>query len=382
MRIFLLIFLVFLLPAAVYWASTGGGDPVDVAQRFLYQLGQLKGEETPKAEEPEPEPEEEEEDKPEPSKEPEEEKRPEPTAADPDALYRQGAFVQAAEAATEESLRTLALLGAAFAKAFPPPGEPYMVVELTGGSKHEGFALEAIGEVRLMQPTGSAIGLPASMIVSKRELSAEEAAERTLARIEREAASGDMRKLFRATAAAFRVGHPEAAAPLLERIVGAEAQSVLKAITKDVPAEAKDELFRAYSDAAIARKAPAKPVTVVQRDRPRRDTPLKADGSRTKLNGGRKKRTEVKDAEAKKFMSKARPFRQEGEALYKKILAGGLAKADPDDIENAIRKYNAAMTLYEKAFEIEDNDTIYALLTGCSKQLFRLRFWKEQVGTR
>ena len=202
MRIFLLIFLVFLLPAAVYWASTGGGDPVDVAQRFLYQLGQLKGEETPKAEEPEPEAEPEKEEEKTPEKEPEEEKQPEPTAADPDALYRQGAFVQAAEAAREESLRTLALLGAAFAKAFPPPGEPYMVVELTGGSKHEGFALEAIGEVRLMQPTGSAIGLPASMIVSKKELTAEEAAERTLARIEREAASGDMRKLFRATAAA------------------------------------------------------------------------------------------------------------------------------------------------------------------------------------
>ncbi|MHC4939969.1 MAG: hypothetical protein ACYTHK_13455 [Planctomycetota bacterium] len=353
---------------------------MDVANRFLYQLSQLKGEEVPEEEEePEEEP------LPEPEKagkEPEvETPGPQPEVReDPDALYRAGEFAKAAAASTDESQRALAMLGAAFAKAFPPPAEPYLVVELTGGSKHEGFAIETPGEVRLMQPTGSAIGLPAAMIVQKKELTREEAAERTLARIEREAASGDMRRLLRATAAAFRVGRPEAAAPLLHRIIGADATSVLKAILKDAPADARDELFRAYSDAATARKVPPKPARVVRNDRPRRDNPLQEN--RTKLGTRKPKRIEIKDPKAKELVAKARPLREAADALHKRVFAAGLAKADPNDIETAIRKYEAAMELYEDAFIIEDNDTIYALLTGCSKRAFQMRYWKEQVGAR
>ena len=251
---------------------------------------------------------------------------------------------------------------------------------MNGGSQHEGFATESVGEVRLMQPTGSAIGLPDSMIIGKRELTREQAAERTLSKIDKIATGGDLRQLFRATAATFRVGRPDAAGPLLKRIIGAEAQEVLQAITKDVPAEAKDDLFRAYSEAAVARTTPAKPKVTVRTDEPKRDNPLKKGP--TPRNGPRNKRLQIQDPKAKKLVADARPHREEGEKLFKKIYAGGLAKADPSDIDQAIRKYEYALELYEKAFIIEDNDAVYALLTGCSKQLFRLRFWKEQVGSK
>jgi len=392
MRILLLIFLAVVLPAAVYLAANGPMEPLVTGEKFLGELGKLAGPPTEPepVEEPEPEPE------PEPPVEPEpgvKEETPEPDqpepkpAADAAALYAQGRFAEAAAAARDENRRALSALGAAFATAFPPPPEPYVVVVLTSGSEHEGFALDAIGEVRLMQPTGRAIGLPDSMIASKRELTPDQMVARTLPDIEKEAASGDVRRLLRATAAAFRIGRPDAAAPLLGRIVGADAQSVLQAISKDVPAEAKDALFRAYRDAAIARRAPAPvPVTVRGGDEdeePERANPLQPKGDGPGRHGGSSSsRLVIQSEEAKKLVAQARPLREEGEALYEKIYTAGLDKAKADDIETAIRKYKSALDLYEKAILIEDNNMIYALVTGCSKKLFQLRFWKEQVGAR
>jgi len=397
MRIFLLIFLVFVLPAAVFWVGTGAAHPFDAAERFWYQAGQLVGsareepKDDPILEEPEPPTDEE---KREPAGEsPVEKPEPEPKAKpDPAALFREGKFAEAARFATQTRQRTLAELGAAFAAAFPPPPEPYVVVALTSGSEHEGFALEALGEVRLMQPTGRAIGLPESMIASKRELTPAQMVERALPDIEKEATSGDTRRLLRATAAAFRIGRPDAAAPLIGRIVGADAQSVLQAISKDVPADVRDALFRAYRDAALAQRTDA-PAAVTARanakaapeetDEPERTNPLQRKPDQPGGPGGsRSKRLAIQSEAAKKLMTQARPLREAGEALYQKVYAAGLDKAKPDDVEEAIRKYKSALDLYEKAIEIEDNDTIYALLTGCSKKLFQLRFWKEQVGSR
>ena len=79
---------------------------------------------------------------------------------------------------------------------------------------------------------------------------------------------------------------------------------------------------------------------------------------------------------------KARPFRTEGERLFNKIQTDGLEKAKPDDIDQAIRKYEAAQKLYEQAWEREDSDTIFALVKACSGRLFRLRFFRDQVGKR
>ena len=47
MRIFLLIFLVFLLPATVYWAANGARHPADAAGAFARQLRDLKGPDKP-----------------------------------------------------------------------------------------------------------------------------------------------------------------------------------------------------------------------------------------------------------------------------------------------------------------------------------------------
>ena len=121
-------------------------------------------------------------------------------------------------------------------------------------------------------------------------------------------------------------------------------------------------------------------------DKPRRDNPLqKSDdnGGRVKLNGGKRKtRLSIKDPEANRLVAQARPHRQKGEELYKKVYKAGLKNAEPHDVDTAIRKYEAALNLYEEAFIIEDNDAIFALLTGCSRRLFKLRFWKDQIGSR
>ncbi|MEM8883759.1 MAG: hypothetical protein AAGD14_06820 [Planctomycetota bacterium] len=390
MRLLLLIFLVLVVPLAVYW-TVNGGTPQEAAGRLWGQIRELPGE-TP---EPEPEP------LPDPKPEPEmevievpprpidEPKPAKPAKADPDELFRAGKFEEAAAASTDERQRSLAQLGAAFAKAFPRPREPYVEIELKGGSRNEGFALDVPNEVRLMQPTGRAIGYPESMIVMKRELTEAQAAKRARALMAKEIEKGGATHLVRATAAALRMGLRAEAAELLPRIVALDTGDVIRVISKDVPADVRDALFRAYSNAAVAAQLPPptrepdpklepEPEPEVKRTNPLTDP----KPSRTKLGGSRKKRTEVEDSQARSLMSKARPHREHGDQLFKKVQSGGLKSADPDEVNQAIRSYETALDLYEKAFLREDNDTIYALMTGCSKRLFQLRFWKDQLGQR
>jgi len=400
MRYIILVFLVLVLPAAVYWAVNGMADPADTWERFAGQVDDIRRSQP----EPDPVPEEDPEGKKE--EEPEEKptqpevvkKDPEPVVpgVDPARLFSEGKFREAVSAYGNSNARARALaqLGAAFAEAFPEPTDDYLVVELRGGSTQEGYAVTDGAEVKLLDPTGRAIALPSSMIVGRRTLDKARTAERTLPRIEKEVASGDARRLFRATAAAFRIGRPDLAGPLLAKIVDADSTAVLKAISKDVAPLARDPLFRAYRDAVVTPEARPEPVVIARATPGRnggssreRDNPLKSDGSAVKLNGGRngKKRNskfDVTDAKAREYMVKARPLRMAGKKLYDKVSTDGLDAAKIADVENAIRKYDAALALYEKALEREDDDTIYVLVTGCSKKLFQLRFWKEQLGGR
>ena len=201
-------------------------------------------------------------------------------------------------------------------------------------------------------------------------------------------ASGDARRIFRATAAAFRIGRADLAGPLLEKIVDADSTAVLKAITKDVSVTARDPLFRAYRDAVVTPEARPDPI-VTARTQPKRNdarnngrtNPLKLNGARNGKSS-RNSKLDIKDPKARKWMVQARPLRLDGKKLYDAVAAAGLKQAELEDVETAIRKYEAALALYEKALEREDSDTIYVLVTGCSKRLFQLRFWKEQLGGR
>ena len=390
MRFLILILLVVILPAAVYWAVNGMAGPAETWERFAGQVDDIRRSQ-PDDPEPDPEPirtkdpEREPEEKP---AEPEPRKRtPEPAVprTDPATLFAQGKFEQAAAAFDDSRprARALAQLGAAFRDAFPEPTELYLVVELKGGSTQEGYAIADGEELKLLDPTGRAIGLPKSLVVGRRSLEPNQVAERTLPRIRKEVESGDARRLFRATTAAFRIGRPEIAAPLLEKIVNADSGAILKAITKDVAPLARDSLFRAYTDAKVTRDPRPEPTPVVVRNDPattKRDNPLKLNGR--KKSTGRNSKFNVTDAKAREYMVQARPLRLEGKRLYDKVYVEGLDKADVADVEEAIRKYEAALALYEKALEREDDDTIYVLVTGCSKKLFQLRFWKEQLSGR
>jgi len=394
MRYLILIFLVLVLPAGVYWAVNGMASPEDTWERFAGQVDDIR---RSQPDDPEPEPE------PEPKKEKKEEepeekpdvpdpvkKDPEPVAprADPVELFAKGKFAAAVDAYGDAAGRgrALARLGVAMTEAFPEPTGFYLIVDLRGGSTQEGFIIADGAEIKLMDPTGRAISIPSSLVRGRQAYPPEKAEERVYPRIQKEVASGDVRRLFRATSAAFRMGRPDWAAPLLEKVVQADSSAVLKAIATDVPALARDPLFRAYTDAVVTRDVRPDPVTVVRNDpkktngTSKRDNPLKLNGG--KKSPGRNSKFTVTDSKAKEYMVQARPLRLEGKRLYDKIYGEGLDNANVADVEQSIRKYEAALALYEKALEREDDDTIYVLVTGCSKKLFQLRFWKEQLGGR
>ncbi len=398
MRYLLLILLVVVFPGAVYWAVNGMADPVDTLDRFTGQLGDIRRSQPDPVEEDvlEPPPEDEPKQEPEIRETPVEQPRPEiriPVVSrrEADALFVEGRFDEAATAYGDSRTRrrALAQLGVAFAQAFPPPTGEYLVVELRGGkSTMEGFNIGNDLELKLLDPTGRSIGLSAGMVATKRTISPDKVIQRTRPRIEIEAQSDDPRRLFRAAAAAFRIGRPDLAAPLLERLVKADQQTMLKAISKDVAPTAQVALFRAYSDAVIVPEDRPDPVETVARPKTNgTNTTRKKNGSGAlKLDGSKRKRRNgkltINDKQARKFMVEARPHRIEGKRLYEKIYADGLDNARPEDVDEAIRSYEKALALYEKALLREDTDPIFVLVQGCSKKLFQLRFWKEQVGSK
>lgn len=407
MRYILLVLLVFVFPASVFWAINGMATPADTWVMFSGQLDDIRRsqpepvEEEPIPEPPSPEdPDEREPEEREPEIQPVEKKSTpiELPSVTPlrkaDRLFVEGLFAEAVAAYgdTRARRRALAHLGEAFAQAFPTPDGEYLVVQLRGGSSTlEGYNIGDDRELKLLDPTGSKIGLPATMIASRRNVDPDKVIQRTRPRIEKEAASNDPRRLFRATAAAFRIGRPDLAAPLLERLVKADQKAMLKAIRTEAEPGARDALFRAYSDAVFEEEVRPEPVVTTSAttgNGPRKAKPKRGNGGsgRLTLDGRKRKprrgKMKVQDEQARKLLIEARPYSKKGKSLYEKISAGGLKDASLDDVEAAIRNYEKALDLYEKAREREDSDPIYALVTGCSKKLFQLRFWKEQVGGR
>jgi len=283
----------------------------------------------------------------------------------PTELFAEGKFAEAARSRGNDRLRSLARFGDALGRALPAWSYPYMIVRLSRGRTQEGFVRESDTELTVMQASGSSMSIPKSLVVGRETIPEEH-------HVLVATVGNDSRKLLRGAAICFRLGRPGDAAGLLRRIV--DADGTPRAIEKEIPPDHRAEIHRAYAEAAISLQIPTPIVKTTPRANPLKKDPRSRPGTSSRLK--------IKDAQARKLMGKARPLRLEGERLFKKIQLDGLKKADPNDIDQAIRKYEAAQKLYEQAWEREDSDTIYAIVKGCSGRLFRLRFFRDQIGKR
>jgi len=402
-RFGLFVFLVVVLPGGIYWASHDFSGLANLPGEIRALRGRRPEPQTEPKPEPEKEPEAEPEAVPKPEPEPTppaDEKPPEPEAEPtkkptpppapkkPDEnprqravrLFNEGAFEDAAIAfaGVDERQRALAQLGAAFAKAFPAslPTQRYLVIKTRTGDEFEGFARETEARITLTEATGKSSAFPQSAIRFGREVPRPEVPERVgrAALNEGLLESTTGPRLFALIKAACSMGRPSAVAPLLPRVLELDEAKpfFLSAVRRRVSAEHQKNVYLAF--------ATCQTPTVMGRESPLVRSPS-ALGSRK--NGTLADRApKVDHKEARKLLEKAAPSRKAGEKLYRKIVLAGLDKASVEDVEKAIGHFDDAIAIYEKAMEIEDSTTVYALLRKCSKINFNLRFWKQQLDAR
>jgi len=372
----LFVLLVAVVPMAVYWASHGFEGPGDTLGRFASELNALKGLDPEPPPEPPPNPPEERAPPPEVVDEP-------PPAGEPEdrALehFRAGRFEEAARAyaGVNEEQRALAGLGAALATAFPEaiPDLPYVVAQSSAGSPFEGFLEESGGSVRLTDPGGRSLSLPATSLHSRTVLPRAKAVERMAGQIRDEAAGTTLAgaRLFALVQRAFAIGHPELAAPLLARAMTLddEERFFLSGVRSRVPEAHQGAVYRAYSACQLAKAPPIESVSARPPTRIGNGTSRPATAKGT-----------VTDARVRDLLVEAAPMREEGEKLYRAVAIQELRDVRIADIDEAIRLLDKAATLYEKAVAIEDTNEVNALLRHSSKLLFSLRFWKQQAEGR
>lgn len=378
-RLSLLVFFAFVIPAGAFWASHGFRPLHETTRHFREQVRALGGERPKSPEEP----------KPVvgqvagPETAPGPETPPEPPPVAPprtptfEELFLQGKFAAAASAPADEKSRSVARLGNALAAAFPvslPPGR-YLRVIARGGVAFEGFAEETPEGIRLMQATGASLTLPTDTVTSKQEVPKETAIATLVEKIAKQGKDPGAKVpgLFLLMEQALRLGRPDAAAPILLRVVAMDVESALfpNSVRTRVPADRQPEVQRAY----IACMGAHAPQEVVAAPRPTlgREEPLRP----AKPSGAL-----VKDPRALALLDQAAPIRLEGERLYRKVNDAGLKEANGSDISEAIRLLEQAIDLYGQAMEIEDSNGVQALITACSKKSRNLRFWQLQVESR
>jgi len=393
----MLLFLVVGIPMGIYWASHGFEAPGDNLSRFAGELAALGGppppepEEAPASEEPETP-----EEKPEPK--PPERAKSEPTPPTPppppsgpelnarekaQKLFDEGRFAEAAAAfvGIDERLQTRAQLGAAFAVAFPPriPERPYVVIRTGTGGEFEGFAERTGDSLRLTSAAGRSLSFPIDSIATQREIARDEALDRLAKRIGIEGTGVRTKgsRLFALIQEAFSIGRPAAAGPLLPRALELDEEKpfFLSSVRNRVGTEHQAALYRAFADCMVSPEDIAPTETIAQ-------APRKLGGDRPP-KPRKPGKSSIKSSKARELVAKAKPMRQKGIKLYRKVFTAGLKDASSEDIAEAIRLLDKAADLYEKALEHEeDSGEIYALLRHCSKHTFQLRFWQEQVDGR
>jgi tetratricopeptide (TPR) repeat protein len=82
------------------------------------------------------------------------------------------------------------------------------------------------------------------------------------------------------------------------------------------------------------------------------------------------------------LMEEAAPYRKKGEKLYREIVIKGADASTLDAVNEALREFDKALALYEKAVEIEESDGLYAIMQSSSRLRFHLAFWKQQLEGR
>ncbi|MCK6460097.1 MAG: hypothetical protein L6Q95_09420 [Planctomycetes bacterium] len=377
-RAFLFLLLVVAVPLCVYWAGNGGSFarlPEEIRELSGPVPGPKPRPERPPA--PEPEPEEPEPLEPPPPAPP----APAPTEAPREKaqrLFREGRFAEAALAfdGVDERRRAIALLGEAFTRAFPEnlPKGPYLILQTATGERYEGFGETEGGRLKVVDAAGRSFAFPESLISAKQEISREEARER----IAREALnSADVAgpRIFALIQAACTVGRPDAAAPLLEPALEADEKEpyFLSSVRGRVPAAWQKEMYRAFATA----QAPA----VMAADEPVVRVPARLGGGRNVMPAPPAE-SGAKDPKVRALMEEAVPFRKRGEKLYKEIVIKGADASTKDLVDEAVREFDKALALYEKAVAIEESDALYSVMQSTSRLRFHVAFWKQQLEGR
>ena len=402
-RIILLVFLVFLLPAAIYWGGHRFEPAHESVGRFTGEFRELWGirpEPTPttppREKPPKPEPEEPTDPEPEPPTEPEPEPEPTPPPPPEDPLveagrlFSAGRFEEAEHAYTnrDELYAALSSLGAAFAAAFPPsvPSLPYLKVRTVTGERYEGFASESGGLVTLRQPGGRQESLPRNVIAQRTTLEREQALDAIAESVRTEGSKPSVTgtRLFALVQQAFAAGRPAAAAPLLEELLRIDEKDpfILSSVRNRVDVEHQARLYRAFAACQVPSVsfAEEEPETPEQPAVAR--TPHSLKGTKRFDGWGGRTRSKVRSEKARALIKQASPLRKQGHDLYRRLYATPLAEVDLNEIDEAVGLLEQAATLYEQAMMIEDADEIAALLQHCSKLCYQLRFWKQQAEGR
>jgi hypothetical protein len=374
-RALLFLLLVVAVPLAVYWAGNGG-----TLAPLSGQIRELRGpERTPtpapapeRPVEPEPKPPEPGPVKPPPPAPP----APAP-AEDPrgkaQRLFREGRFAEAARAydGVDERRRTIALLGEAFTRAFPEslPREPYVILQTVTGERYEGFGETEGGRLRIVDAAGRSFSFPDSAISARQEISRDEARDR-IAREALNSTEVNGPRIFALIQAACAVGRPDAAAPLLEPALEADEKEpyFLSSVRGRVPAAWQKDMYRAFATA----QAPA----VMAADEPVVRVPARLGGGRNVVPS---EGSPAKDPKVRLLMEEAAPHRKRGEKLYKEIVLKGADASTRDLVDEAIREFDKALALYEKAVAIEESDALYAVMQSTSRLRFHVAFWKQQL---
>ena len=372
-RLGLFVLLVILIPATVFWAGQRFRSADQAWEEFASQVNQLRGFHVPEPE-PEPPPPKEKED-PEPKREPAEKppQNDEPApATTPQELYDAGRFADAARGfdKTDERMAAIARFAETLKEAFPtsiPPGE-YLKVTTKDGAKYEGFAETSGSTIRLRRISGLEAPLPKDRIASQVELPRDHAIKQLLRRLKAESGGAEGPRLFALTQQAFLLGEPAAAAPLVVKVLGKDADNgfLAAAIEARVPAPFRDRVLQAY--AAV----PSKKEVVVHDTRPVAKTPIRLGNGKST----RKPKQIVSDPEARRLVATAARHRQKADKIFDAIAATILAKGrsglDSADIKASIDEFEKAIAIYQKVRKIEESDGVEALVSYCSHRVATL----------
>jgi hypothetical protein len=403
-RIFLLVFLVVILPAGVFWAGQGLADPGTSVERFTDQVVALGGDPAPEAAPlPDPEPEPEPAPGPEPEPVPVEPAPPAEPTPDPapreshrdraDRLFAEGAFADAAAAyaGIDDRMQAVAQLGAALHAACTTslPEKPYKVFRAKNGAEYEGFCTETLSKVQLERAHGVSLSFPRDMLTERLSMTRDQAERFVVDRLRTQAAearSGKHLLAFMREALAWN--RPDVIATWIEPALEADEEEpyFLAQVAKFAPTERKGDLIRAYTVCMATTAERGNPLATVSNPppptrapkalQPTAQAPKRMQGTNAKRNGYK---SDVRDPEAIELLRRAGPLRERGQELHKKTLAAGLEGAELADIEEAIRLLEEALSLYEKAMEIEDSDEIFALIRYSSRMAYQLRMWRDQL---